>query len=233
MYYPIGADLVRLCKLLLLLASPLKHSYTGSQIVMFSALWHVQGRHSREYEQVLGWFGSPEVAHRDNIGLVAVQNSPHRPGGPSSCGDLTAPSDGGAQPGENGAAVPTAAPSAGGQTPSAADAGAVAAVAAAPSPAPWGSAPAAGGSGMAANPLERGISSTGVATMGAATQQQQEAAAEELVQPSRTAAVSQPMLSDSSRCPAETFVCRGYYCAQLSMTRTCGKQCHIQTKCRY
>lgn len=106
-----------------------------------------------------------------------------------------------------------AAPPAGGRSTSAGDAGAVAAVAAAPSPAPWGSAPAAGGSGTPANPPECGVSSTGVATMGAAPQQQNEAAAEEPVQTSDTAAVSQPMLSDSSRCPAGTCVCRGcYYC---------------------
>jgi hypothetical protein len=184
---------------------------------------------------VLGWFGSPEVAHRDNIGLVAVQNSPHRPGGPSSSGDLTAPSTGIAQPGENGAAVPVAGSSASGQAQSAADAGAVAAVAAAPSPAPWGvgSAPAAGGTGTAAHPPQRGGSSTGVATMGAAMQRPQDAAAVEPVQASNTAAVSRPMLSDSSRCPAGTCVCCERYCCPAQHDKDLWQSIPYATNCHY
>lgn len=48
----------------------------------------VQGMSSRDFAQALGWFGSPEIAHRDNIGLVALQNTPHRPGGSGSLDDL-------------------------------------------------------------------------------------------------------------------------------------------------
>lgn len=159
----------------------------------------LQGKLSREFEQALGWFGSPEIAHRDNIGLLALQNSPHRPGGPGSSGDLEAP-NGIAQPAQDVAAAAAGArvsPAA-----QAAPADAAAAAASPPHPGAGAALAAGGGAVSAARQPASTVSSTvaaGMPAAQAALQQQHDGGGESMAQPSSAAATAQPRVADGSR----------------------------------